>query len=56
MWTKAKSNTLPDGDPVKYMAYNEHRKILCKTMKLAKKSFYGKNLKILRQTLRKHGA
>ena len=41
-WTKSKSNFLPDGEPVKYNAYKEHRKILCWTIKLAKKSYYGR--------------
>ena len=40
-WTKSKSIILPDGDPTKYNSYKEHRKILCKTIKLAKKSYYG---------------
>ena len=39
---KVKIKHFADGDPVKYMAYKEHRKILCKIIKLAKKSFYGK--------------
>ena len=29
VWTKSKSNILPYGDPVRCMAYKEHRKILC---------------------------
>ena len=41
-WTKSKSNSLPEGDAVKYTAYKEHRQILCKTIKLAKKTYYGK--------------
>ena len=41
-WIKSKSSSLPEGDFVKYERYKEHRKILCKTIKLAKKSYYGR--------------
>ena len=41
-WTKSKSTALPNGDASKYIAYKEHRKILCKAIKLAKKLYYGK--------------
>ena len=41
-WIKSKTNLLPEGEPVKYEQYKEHRKILCKTIKLAKKSYYGR--------------
>ena len=37
-WIKSKSSSLPDGDFVKYERYKEHRK----TIKLAKKSYYGR--------------
>ena len=35
------------------MAYNEHRKILCKTIKLAKKSFYGRKFENFKADPRK---
>ena len=53
VWTKSKSNILPVGDPVRYMAYKEHRKILCKTIKLAKKSFYGRKFENFKADPRK---
>ena len=53
VWTKSKSNFLPDGDPVRYMAYKEHRKILYKTIKLAKKSFCGRKFENFKADPRK---
>ena len=35
------------------MAYKEHRKILCKTIKLAKKSFYGRKFENFKADPRK---
>ena len=39
-WTKSKTHRLPEGDLEKYMKYKDHRKILKKSIKLAKKMYY----------------
>ena len=41
-WTKSKCNVKPEGDCDKYNLYKEHRRVLRKTIKLAKKNHYGK--------------
>ena len=40
-WKKSKSNDLPKGNLKKYEIYKEHRRVLGKTIKLAKKRYYG---------------
>ena len=40
-WAGSKSQKNPEGDPDKYAKYKDHRKILKKTIKLAKKAHYG---------------
>ena len=52
-WKKTCKNSTPLGDWDLYVRYKNHRAILCKTIKLAKKAYYGKKFELAAGNIRK---